>query len=276
MTMPHLSSEQVTEIWREFLSTGFSNYEARLRHIFGILPADHRCKLCLAPFGGISAPLVRLAFGKRPSSLNPYLCNMCDDFARTFQGGAEVELTMLFTDVRGSTTLAEQMSPSDFGRLINRFYKVSTDIMVHSDALIDKLVGDQVTGMYVPGFAGPDHARRAIEAGREVLRATGHADPDGPWLPVGAGVHTGVAFVGAVGSADGVFDITVLGDAANTAARLASQAGTGELLVSEAAATAAAWDTDGWERQELMLKGRSQPVAVWIERLTPPVSRQSP
>lgn len=266
MTTQQLSSDEVTEIWRVFLNTGFADHEARLRRIFGVLPADHRCKLCLAPFAGIGAPLARYAFGKRPSSLNPYLCNMCDNFAHQFQGGAEVELTMLFTDVRGSTTLAEQMSPSEFSRLINRFYRISTDIMVHSDALIDKLVGDQVTGMYVPGFAGANHARRAIEAAEEILVATGHADPQGPWLQVGAGVHTGVAFVGAVGSTEGVFDITVLGDAANTAARLASQAGAGELLISESAAAAAAWDTTGLQRQELMLKGRTQPVVVWSKR----------
>ena len=129
---------------------------------------------------------------------------------------------MLFADVRGSTALAEQVSPTEFSRLISRFYKVSADVMVNSDAMVDKLIGDEVTGLYTPGLAGLDHARVAIEAAKLLLTVSGHTDKEGPWVPVGAGVHTGRAFVGSVGSEQGLTDITTLGDAPNTAARLAS------------------------------------------------------
>jgi adenylate cyclase len=205
--------------------------------------------------------------GKRPAAKNPRLCADC--LTKTPVGGAEIELSLLFADVRGSTTLAEGIRPADFMQLMNRFYVAATDVLVPADALVDKFVGDEVMALFVPGFAGPDHARRAIRAAEALLRATGHADPGGPWLPVGAGVHTGVAFVGAVGSAGSVTDITALGDAVNSAARLASAAAAGEILVSEASARAARLVGEELGRRDLTLKGRSEPLAVRVLRVTP-------
>jgi adenylate cyclase len=175
---------------------------------------------------------------------------------------------MLFADVRGSTSLAEEMSATDFGYLISRYYTAATDVMVRSDALIDKLIGDQVSGLYFPGFAGDDHARQAVKAAGQLLRATGHADPGGPWIPVGISVHTDMAFVGKVGG-EGVTDITVLGDAANICARLASLAGPGEVFISDQACIAAGLDPGEMEERHLPLKGRSQPVNIRVMAIIP-------
>ena len=174
---------------------------------------------------------------------------------------------MVFADVRGSTGLAEQMRPAAFRNLINRFYRAATEAMVARNALVEKLMGDEVTGLFVPGLAGPDHARIAIETAEFLLRATGHAAPAGPWVPVGAGVHTGTAFVGAVGTVGGMTDIVALGDDVNVAARLAAQAGPGEVIVSEAACAAAGHDRCAGEARRLQLKGRSEPVDVRVIRL---------
>jgi adenylate cyclase len=177
---------------------------------------------------------------------------------------------MLFVDVRGSTALAETRTPVEFKRLIDRFYQTVTGVMVESNALIEKLIGDEVTGLYAPGIAGPDHAGAAIAAARRILRATGHEDPAGPWVPVGAGIHTGVAYVGAVGGGDGqMVDISALGDDVNVAARLASQAGPGEIVVSQAAVESAKLDTTGLEMRRLQLKGRAEAVEVWVIQAAP-------
>lgn len=252
----------IEETWRQFLVTGDMAPDRRLRRFFRILPHEPRCKICNAPFQGIGGQVARMLFGKRPAKMNPKLCNMCEEFASRYHGGLEMELTLLFADVRGSTTLAESMPIQEFSHLINQFYKVSTDVLIHSDALIDKLIGDEVAGLYVPGIAGKDHARRAIEAAIELLRVIGFGDPGGPWIPVGVGVHTGLAFVGAVGSTSGVTDITALGDAPNIAARLASLAGAGEVLVSEEAGQAAGLSLEGLELRSLNLKGRAGQVNV--------------
>jgi adenylate cyclase len=167
-------------------------------------------------------------------------------------------------DVRGSTALAGGMSPKAFSALINRLYVTATRVLVSSDALIDKIIGDQVAGMFVPGFAGPEHARRAIMAAQEIMLETGHQEPDGPWIPLGAGVHTGVAYVGSVGSENGTTDITVLGDVPNIAARMSSLAGQGEILISDQACRAATLNNGQIEGRQLSLKGKLQPISVCV------------
>jgi adenylate cyclase len=174
-------------------------------------------------------------------------------------------MTLLFADVRGSTAAGEMMSPLQFSQLINRFYETATRVLVNADAWIDKLVGDEVIGFFFP-YIG-EHARPAVEAARELLRATGHGEAEGPWLPVGAGVHTGVAYVGVVGSKDTVSDVTALGDAVNVTARLASLARAGEILVSDAAYAAAGLDEEPHEHRQADLKGRAEPVGVHVLRV---------
>jgi len=164
--------------------------------------------------------------------------------------------------------MAEGMSPSKFSQLMNRFYAATTDVLVKSDALIDKLVGDEVIGLYLPGWAGSKHAALAVQAAQDLLRATGHGEPDGPWLPVGVGVHMGVAYVGTVSGTEGtVANLTALGDAVNTTARLASNAAAGEVLITETAYAAAGLNLEDLERRQLELKGKSELVHVRVIRV---------
>ena len=262
--MANPTEKEVENFWRTYLTTGHFEKERRQRHLFRLLPGTPRCKNCYAPFQGAGHLVVKTLYGKQPSKLKPQLCNICEQFARQYQGGAEIELSLLFADVRGSTTLAETMNPTQYSKLINRFYKAATQVMVNSDALIDKIIGDQVAGMYVPGFAGKEHARRAIEAAQDILRVTGHQDTDGPWIELGVGVHTGTAYVGSLGSEQGTTDITVLGDTANIAARLSTKAGVGEILISEPAFSTANIAFGDLEKRNLVLKGKSEPLPVWV------------
>jgi adenylate cyclase len=239
-----------------------------VRRFFSLLPSDPRCRVCLAPFGGPGWAVSKLTGFGPGSTLNPSLCIRCEHLVKEHQVGYELEVTMMFADVRGSTTLAQELGPQRFHRLIDRFYRAGVEALVASDALIEKLIGDEVAGIYVPGIAGPDCAQRAFLGAQHLLELTGHRDPGGPWVPVGAGVHTGRAYVGAVGSNQSMSVITVLGDAANTAARLASSAGPGEILVSvDSCARGAA--VDGDEARSLALKGRAEPLDVRVHRVGP-------
>lgn len=251
------------EEWYKMLTEG-EPIPRHIYHFLGWLPSDPRCKLCAAPFKGWGGFLMHL-LGRDQSRYNPRFCQKCEVFEHP--GGAEVQLTMLFADVRGSTQLAEQMSAREFGQLINRFYTVASHILIQSDAMVDRLMGDEAIGLYIPGFAGPEHPRRAIEAAQDLLRRTGHSDSNGPWLPVGVGVHTGTAFVGVVGDESTTADFTALGDNVNITARLASEAGTGEILVSETAYAAAHLQPGNQERRQLELKGKSEPIGVYVLRV---------
>lgn len=259
-------------MWSALLN-GELPHIGRSRHLFRVLPSNPRCKQCNVPFEGVGGLIARNFFGKSPSLGNPHYCNMCETFAQAHPGGAEIEMSMLFADVRGSTSLAEGMTASAFRDLMNRFYDVANDVLIKSDAWIDKLVGDEVIGFYIPGFSGGDHARKAVLAARNLLHATGHDRKSGPWVPVGVGVHTGTAFFGNVGSHDKFADVTALGDAVNTAARLASRAGTGEVLVSEHAYLQSGLSIGGPDKRALELKGRSEAVSVYTITVKPDMER---
>ena len=257
------------EWWRGVLTGVDPALPARqLRNIFRLIPDGPRCKFCNGPYHGIGGAIFKL-LGKGPSRLTPQLCEQCYGFTDKYVGGTEIELTMLFADVRGSTTLAENMSPMAFSKLINRFYLVANEVFARSEALLNRLIGDQVIGLYVPGFAGANHRGKAIRAAQELLRKTGHLDSEGPWLPIGVGVHTGVAFLGSVGSNENTTDIAVLGDPPNTTARLSSSAAIGEILISEDAYVSDL-NLERLEKRQLTLKGKSQPIHVYVMKAIAP------
>lgn len=244
--------------WHDFLTRGDST-ERRVRSVFKRIPHGPRCKLCAAPFAGPGAPFMR-AIGKLQSQQNPAMCRSCFDFIVRHHGGAEIECTLLFADIRGSTAMAEGISAGEFRGRLDRFYSVASAVVFDHDGGIDKFVGDEVMALFYPLLTGPRHVARAVEAARALLVATGHGGEGDPWVPLGAGVHSGTAWVGAVG--DGAHtELTAVGDAVNTAARLASAAGAGEIVISADSATAAGLDRT-LPRRSLELKGKGAPLEV--------------
>ena len=251
------------EVWYMILHGRVPGLQ-RLRRFYRLFPGDKRCKNCNVPLSGLAAPVMRLV-GRRPYHKNPRFCNWCMWLGQVYAGGAEIELSLLFADVRGSTHLAEEMSAAEFSHLMNRFYDTATGVLIRTDAFIDKLVGDEVIGLYIPGYAGDRHAAKAVQAAQELGRAMGHGTPAGPWLPIGIGVHTGVAYVGTVQGIEGaVTDFTALGDNVNITARLASMAQSGEALISDAAYAAAGLDLGDLARRELELEGKAEHVNVRV------------
>jgi adenylate cyclase len=241
--------------------------QVRLRRFFRRLPTDPRCKSCNAPFG-LPGSIVTRAMGRRRWEKSPRFCNRCYTFLVDYgMTGVEIVISVLFADVRDSTTLAERVGPAEFRRRINRFYRIAGDALISTDGLVDKFIGDGAVGLYIPGLSGGDHARKAVDAARQILARTAGRESDGPdesSLPVGVGVHTGPAFVGAVGDKREVQDFTALGDAVNATARLSSLAGAGEALISRAAAAAAGFGESGLEERRLELKGRQEPMDVVV------------
>jgi adenylate cyclase len=254
----------VEEMWQKNLVEGNVRWR-HYRHFYGKLPSNPRCVNCHRPFAGPGGALLRALQGVKKSAKNPRFCADCYGFTSQFPGGAEIELTMLFADVRGSTSLAETMSATEFGRLMNRFYEAAISVLVPTDAFIDNQIGDEITALFVPGFAGEEHAHKAVEAGRELLRVTGHGARSGPWVPIGVGIHTGEAWVGSIAGARGdAADFTALGDNVNVTARLASQANRGEVLISDATYKSAQLANDRLEKRDLELKGKSNRVGVRV------------
>ena len=231
------------------------------RRTFRLIPSSPRCKMCSVPFAGLGR-IFFSPFGWKPWEKNPNLCTLCvQSLNRQEVSGAEIEVSFLFADVRRSSDLARRVGTMEFTRLMQRFYSVATEVLFAGDGVIEKFVGDEVVGFFMPLLTGPNHAAAAVRAAQHLLLETGHGDEGGPWLPLGAGVHTGVAFVGMI-SRGSSSDFTAFGDPINVAAHVAGQAASGEILVTDVAAAAGGLQTDGLERRRLSLKGFEESAVV--------------
>lgn len=250
------------EMWRDFLDGRIEGLEG-LKSTFRRIPSAPRCKLCQAPFEGFGGRILRFTRFRRWQA-NSTLCSICVGSLDKSVGGAEVEATFLFADIRGSTGVAEHMRPAAYQKLLQRFYRVCAMAVDDAGGLVDKFLGDGVVAFFVPVFTGDGGpAASAIRAGRRILDGVA-AGGEGDVLPVGVGVHTGLAYVGVLGTESGKLDFTGVGDAVNTAARLGSVAAAGELLVSIVSAGRADFPIEGLERRTLELKGREEPIEVVV------------
>jgi adenylate cyclase len=111
---------------------------------------------CDSSFDGFSAPVFKM-IGKGPSGVSSKFCNICQIESSKFIGGTEIDLTLLFADVRGSTSLSAGMNPSEFSKIISRFFGVYSKIILKSGVWVDRLVGGQIIGMCIPYYVGGNH-----------------------------------------------------------------------------------------------------------------------
>jgi adenylate cyclase len=249
-----------TEQWRRLL-TGEDAGLKRLRRRWQNLPAPPRCKVCAAPFNLPGSLLTRAILHGR-SNANPLVCNACFGTLRTHPGGAEVEISVMFTDVRGSTAIAERTGAVQFRRLVQHFYDVVVRAIERNGGIVDKLLGDGVMALFIPMTAGAEHAAKAIAAGRELIdREAGDHQLVEANVRFGVGLHTGPAFVGVLGAGEKL-DFSALGDTVNAAARLGSLARPGELLVSWAAWERSGLPVEGLERRTVEVAGRREPLDI--------------
>ncbi len=173
---------------------------------------------------------------------------------------------MLFADVRGSTALGERLEPSAYASLLNRFYRAATEVLIRYDAIVDKLIGDEVMALFIRGICGPEYHRRAFEAASALFEAVGYGrHGEKPWIPIGGAVASGLAYVGNVGGEE-IVDFTALGDTVNTASRLASVAEAGEILVTESVREKLAMYPVEFDTRTLNLRGKETPLQVSVFR----------
>jgi adenylate cyclase len=221
------------------------------------LPTSPRCGICGAPFAGFGSRLVR-PLGYRPSRKNPTLCATCVESSPP--GGTTTDVGVLFADLRGFTTLSEQSDPEAVSVLLRRFYACAEGVLF-PEAVIDKLIGDEVMALYLPMYGGlDDPAATMLEQSRELLARVGYGSAGGPFVEVGIGLDYGEAFVGNVGKRS-LYDFTAVGDVVNVAARLQAEAKGGEIVASGRLAERLA--APPGERVEISLKGKAEPVVAF-------------
>ncbi len=257
-------AERNQKWWDKALVTG-DPMGRWMRGVMRRTPSSPRCAMCFAPFAGVGGRVVRVA-GFAPSRKNPRWCRRC--FEEAPLGGVELEIAVLFADVRGFTSMAERLQPAQVAALVNRFYSAATDVLSKQDAVIDKLAGDQVMALFVPGLARRGPALQCAQAAELLLQAVGYGGGEEVWLPLGIGLDFGNAFVGNVGSGE-VKDFTALGDVVNTASRLQAQAQAGQIVLSERMYAQVADRFPRARSVTLELKGKEEPVAARVVDLQP-------
>jgi adenylate cyclase len=170
---------------------------------------------------------------------------------------------VLFADIRGFTTQSETTDPEELSRLLRRFYRAAEDVLF-PDAVIDKLIGDEVMALYLPevlrNVEDEEVPELMLGHARELLREIGYGSAEGPFAEVGVGLDFGDAFVGNIGER-ALYDFTAIGDVVNTASRLQGQAGGGEIVLSDR--VAAGLGKAAGRREELSLKGKSEPQVAY-------------
>lgn len=257
-----------SEHWARLLG-GDDSHLSVLQRTLSKLPSPPRCKLCMAPFTGPYAPFLRVLGFKR-WALNQQMCRVCVRDLERHSGGAEVPVSLVYVDVRGSTEIAERMSASEFSDGLRRYLSLVGAAVDQEHGVIDHMAGDGVMAMWIPGFVGRQHPKRAVKAAIQIARSIEAAVDAGEGFPAGVGVHTGEAYVGVVGDT-GSRDFTVVGDTANTTARLSAAAEPGEVVLSGSAVAATDADTSTLERRSLVLKGKAEPFEAWVWKASDPV-----
>jgi adenylate cyclase len=254
------------EDWESYFRYTAQPSSQAFKRLLRALPGTPRCGFCGAPFAGVGARVAR-PMGYRPSRKNPNICSACVELAPP--GGMTTEVGVLFADLRGFTTASELRSPVETSTHLRRFYAHAEKVLF-PEALIDKLIGDEVMALYLPILVVPGAelvseegcrhvAHVMLEHARELLERVGYGTPDGPAFEVGIGLDFGEAFIGNIGDT-AVHDFTAVGDVVNTASRLQGHALGGEVVLSARLATLLPEPVG--EPEVVELKGKQEPFAA--------------
>jgi adenylate cyclase len=186
-------------------------------------------------------------------------------------GGDKRPVAVLFSDIRGFTALSETMNPDAMATLLTEYFTEMVECVFRHGGMLDKFIGDAVMAQWGAPLGNPDDADRAMQAAIDMMKALEELNKrwraEGrPTLEIGIGLNHGEAFAGNIGS-ERRLEFTVIGDTVNTASRLCSAAGAGEILLSEEMRKALKSPPKLTKRPPMELKGKSQPVPVYRVKL---------
>jgi adenylate cyclase len=196
---------------------------------------------------------------------------IADSVEATKLGGDKRPVAVLFSDIRGFTALSETMNPDAMATLLTEYFTEMVECVFRHGGMLDKFIGDAVMAQWGAPLGNPDDADRAMQAAIDMMTALDELNvrwrKEGrPTLEIGIGLNHGEAFAGNIGS-ERRLEFTVIGDTVNTASRLCSAAGAGEILLSEEMRKALKSPPKLTKRPPMELKGKSQPVPVYRVKL---------
>jgi adenylate cyclase len=194
---------------------------------------------------------------------------MLKDPSKLKLGGDKKDLTVLFSDIRGFTTISEKLTPEDLVHLLNEYLTAMTNLVFKYDGLLDKYMGDAIMAVYGAPLDQPDHAVRACRTALDMMEELKKlqkkwADEGRPAFDIGIGINSGDMVVGNMGS-DMRFDYTVMGDMVNLGSRLEGinkEYGT-NIVISEYTYAAIKDVLFCRELDSVRVKGKKLPVKIY-------------
>ncbi len=182
-------------------------------------------------------------------------------------GGEEKEVTILFSDIRGFTTLAEELSPTAVVELLNEYFSRMVKVVGHFEGMVDKFMGDAVLALFGAPMSVGNEALRAVCCALAMQKSIAQFNRAGVEqgrqpIAIGIGINTGPVVAGNVGSALRM-EYTVIGDSVNIASRLQSLAKPGEILISEETFTQVQGQVLVTACEPIQLKGKTTSCSVY-------------
>lgn len=180
-------------------------------------------------------------------------------------GGQRAEISILFADIRGSTSFGEIVEPEELISVLNRYLAAAAEEILEQEGTIDKFLGDAVMAWFNAPVHQPDHTLRAVRSAlaiRALLPELYRQMPDRTPLEFGFGIHVGEAVLGLVGTTKRM-EYTAIGDSVNTAKRIQENAAPGQILISEHAYFRVADIVEAFPANPVIAKGKRDPIAVY-------------
>jgi len=180
-------------------------------------------------------------------------------------GGQRKEITVLFADIRGFTTISESLSPEELVSILNRHLAAAAEAILQEEGTIDKFLGDAVMAWFNAPIRQPDHALRAVRAAllmRDSLKALHLQLPAAQRLSFGIGIHTGEAVLGLIGS-EKRLEYTAIGDCINTAKRIQENARADQILITQSVVDRLGEYAVYQPVQAIQAKGKREPIQVY-------------
>jgi len=169
--------------------------------------------------------------------VNPYIADKLAENPESIADRVKQEVTMVFVDIRGFTSLSERLDAEHVVILLNKYFTSVTEAIFKYNGTVDKFIGDSVMAMFNAPLYQDDHADRAVKSGLEIIKSLEKLNEslkkENLRLDVGIGINTGVAIVGNIGT-EQFLDYTAIGDTVNIASRLQGKAGKMEIMISDA------------------------------------------
>lgn len=237
----------------------------------------------LIAFAGVASVAIengQLAEGLRREALtranfqryfSPDLAKQIADHGEEVKlGGQKRDVVILFSDIRGFTSMSETMDPDDVAVLMREYFTEMVEIIFRHGGTLDKFIGDAIMALWGAPFATEDDAdkamRAAIDMQRKLVELNEHwKATDKPPVRIGIGINFGNVFAGNIGSEQRL-EYTVLGDAVNTASRLCSNAGKDQIMISESLYKRLKFPPAVEAREPLKVKNKEQLVPVFLAK----------